>query len=296
MTSEPRPEQAVVPLDRRASQALESIADMELRFAIAVRQRELLADYIRKQLKPRKHFYKVSGADKPSLTKEGAEVVCLPHGLLPDYDILSGPKEPPVTKEPYQIIVKCVLLRHGQFAGSGIGSASSWITPRNFPRKPRQPDPGLCHNATLKMAQKSAFIAATLNATAASEFFTQDMEEDTAAVVPVTSQAAVGKARAAFFAEVKRMRLDQVQTHASLGLRCSGAHDGKDTPKSCHALRDAIAVLVAEYGHAEAEAWDVMLMALTEGEPWPGYPKPESAAGEAPQWLKEMEEQSDEHP
>src|SRR5207249_5814369 len=43
--------------------------------------------------------------------------------------------------------------------------------------QPRQNDPGLGYNATIKMAQKSALCAATLNSTAASEFFTQDMED-----------------------------------------------------------------------------------------------------------------------
>ena len=63
------------------------------------------------------------------------------------------------------------------FEGEGIGSASSHVTRKDGTRVVRMRDVGLRHNATLKMAQKSAYIAATLNATAASEFFTQDMEE-----------------------------------------------------------------------------------------------------------------------
>ena len=58
-----------------------------------------------------------------------------------------------------------------------MGSASSHVTRRDGQRVPRQTDPGLRHNSTLKMAQKSAYICATLAATAASEFFTQDMED-----------------------------------------------------------------------------------------------------------------------
>jgi hypothetical protein len=157
---------------------LSDIAEMERSFALAIRQRDLLGDYITSRMVAGKHTYKV-GNDKPSLTKEGAELICLPHNLVPDYAILSGPNEPPADNAAYQITVKCSLLHKGdgRFGGSAIGSASSYQTTRDGAFQPRQRDPGLCHNATLKMAEKSAYIAATLNATAASEFFTQDLED-----------------------------------------------------------------------------------------------------------------------
>lgn len=175
-----QPQQAVA---IRPESGLSTISAMEQSFALAVRQRELLSEYIKKQLKPDQHFYEIKGQKKKSLTKEGAEVILLPHGLVPDYEWVSGPTEPPEGSHPYQITIKCVLRRSGDpnsFCGSGIGSASSqhsyWDRDAKAMRqKPRQPDPGLCHNATAKMAQKSAMIAATINSTAASEFFTQDM-------------------------------------------------------------------------------------------------------------------------
>jgi len=157
-----------------------ALYDLETSFAVAVRQRELLEIYIKRQLMPDKHFYTV-GDDpgrKPSLTKEGAELICLPHGLKGRYQWLSGPDNPPLDITPYQITMKCELEADGRFKGEGVGSASSHITTRAGEHKPRQKDPGLCHNATLKMACKSAYIAATLNSTAASEFFTQDLEDD----------------------------------------------------------------------------------------------------------------------
>lgn len=163
-----------------------AIQELETRFAMAVRQRELLEQYIKERLSPGRHFYKISRGDaeesrtspKPSLTKEGAELICLPHNLKPGYEILSGPENPPMDDSPYQITVRCELRRGENFEGQGIGSASSMITKRTGERVQRQRDPGLRHNATLKMACKSAYIAATLNATAASEFFTQDLEDD----------------------------------------------------------------------------------------------------------------------
>lgn len=158
------------------SEAPQSIADLEQSFAVAVRQRELLEEYIQKRLTPGKHFYQIAGS-KNSLTKEGAELICLPHGYRPSYFKEGGPDQPPEDNSPYQITVRCQLRKADAFAGEGIGSASSYITTKEGVYKPRQKDPGLCHNATLKVAQKSAYIAATLNATAASEFFTQDAED-----------------------------------------------------------------------------------------------------------------------
>jgi hypothetical protein len=162
---------------------LPTVSDLEQQFALAVRQRELLSDYIKKQLKPGKHFYEIQGS-KPSLTKEGAEIILLPHNLAPDYELISGPSEPPENAKPYQITVKCTLRRKGDpasFVGSGIGSAGSEKRNRDGKYLPRQQDKYLCHNATLKMAEKSAMIAATMNSTAASEFFTQDLDEAEAA-------------------------------------------------------------------------------------------------------------------
>lgn len=162
----------------RPPTGLPTVADLEQQFALAVRQRELLADYIKKQLVKDKHFYTTQG-QKPSLTKEGAEIILLPHGFVPDYELVSGPDSPPEGDRPYQITVKCILRRNGDpdsFVGSGIGSAGSMHRRKDGSYAQRQPDRYLCHNATMKMAQKSAMIAATINSTAASEFFTQDME------------------------------------------------------------------------------------------------------------------------
>ena len=164
---------------REVPEGVQSIQDLENSFAIAVRQRELLEKYIKDRLTPGKHFYQIQGS-KNSLTKEGAELICLPHGYKPAYFKEAGPDQPPDDSLDYQITVRCRLMRGDVFAGEGIGSANSHVTRKDGERVPRQPDIGLRHNATLKMAQKSAYIAATLNATAASEFFTQDMEEDQA--------------------------------------------------------------------------------------------------------------------
>lgn len=178
----------------RPESNLPTVADLEQQFALAVRQRELLSEYIKKQLVPGKHFYELQG-NKPSLTKEGAEIILLPHNLAPDYEIVAGPDAPPEDGKAYQITVKCTLRRKGDpqsFVGSGIGSAGSMKRDKHGNYNPRQTDKYLCHNATLKMAEKSAMISATLNSTAGSEFFTQDIDPgetpQEAPRAPVTSR------------------------------------------------------------------------------------------------------------
>jgi len=157
-----------------------ALYELETRFAMAVRQRELLENYIRERLQPDKHFYTVGDEPgrKPSLTKEGAELICLPHALKGHYEWISGPEAPPMDDSPYQITMRCSFENNNKFEGEGVGSASSMVTRKDGTRVQRQKDPGLRHNATIKMACKSAYIAATLNSTAASEFFTQDLEDD----------------------------------------------------------------------------------------------------------------------
>ena len=205
-----------------------ALYELETRFAMAVRQRELLENYIKEKLKPDKHFYTV-GDDpgrKPSLTKEGAEIICLPHALKGHYEWLAGPENPPMDDAPYQIIIKSALENNGKFEGEGIGSASSMVTKKDGTRVQRQKDPGLRHNATIKMACKSAYIAATLNSTAASEFFTQDLEDDQ------TGDFEKPQAKGHWCAEHKTVFFMK-------GKMKSFAHpikdaSGKDTGKWCH--------------------------------------------------------------
>ena len=106
-----------------------ALYELETRFAMAVRQRELLETYIKERLHPDKHFYKIGdeAGRKPSLTKEGAELICLPHNLKCHYEWISGPEYPPMDESPYQITMKCILENRNNFEGEGVGSASSMV-------------------------------------------------------------------------------------------------------------------------------------------------------------------------
>jgi len=105
------PETKLVPYQPHvgALEQQQSISSLEQAFALAVRQRELLSDYIAKQLKPGKHFYEPRGGSKPSLAHEGAEIIVRPYGYSQDYEHQTGPQEPPGQRKRAPIRLKCRL-------------------------------------------------------------------------------------------------------------------------------------------------------------------------------------------
>lgn len=164
---------------------LSPIQELEQRFALAVRQRELLKGYVQSQFKQEIHYFKAKtfggAADgKDVLAQPGAQLILLSHGYRTIPKVLSGPMEAP--KDPYTaytIVIECeVFNSQGDKVGSCIGSASSLIWSGKYQSYvPRAVDGDKTHNSTMKMAEKRAMVGACIQTTAASEFFTQDLEE-----------------------------------------------------------------------------------------------------------------------
>lgn len=117
------------------------------------------------------------------LTKSGAEKLCASFGLIPDYEIIDKTIDHNVSM-PYQTryksgealglyryVIKCHLRdRSGTLVASGIAVCST--TESKYCDRPRDVE-----NTILKMAEKRALVAATLNGLAISGLFTQDIEE-----------------------------------------------------------------------------------------------------------------------
>jgi len=158
------------------------------------------------------HYGVIPGTDKPTLLKPGAEKLCLTFRLNPDYPIAEKIETP----ELVTVTVKCVLthIPTGQVWASGLGSCNSREKKYRWIGVPMDPQPTWNEqeqlkaagkgfrkkingkwmfmervendnafefsNTITKMAAKRALIAAVLNATAASDIFTQDMEDDAA--------------------------------------------------------------------------------------------------------------------
>lgn len=172
--------------------------------AIEIRQRvNLVQEVMRNIMIKDTHYGVIPGTKKPSLYKPGAEVLCVTFRVADKYEI-----EDLSADGIARFRVRCVGVHQvtGDVLGEGVGECSSheekykWrrsicqeefdLTPENLRRikfsqwqgkvdKQTQirTEPADQANTVLKMACKRAKIAMTLNVTAASDIFTQDIED-----------------------------------------------------------------------------------------------------------------------
>lgn len=115
------------------------------------------------------HYGIIPGCKKPSLYKPGAEKLLLTFRLNPDYQTIESKKD----KDFIYYQIKCTLkhINSGKEIASGMGSCNSREA------KFKHSDCWTMDNTLLKMACKRALVAAVLNGTAASDIFTQDVED-----------------------------------------------------------------------------------------------------------------------
>ena len=169
--------------------------------AVEIRQRvNLVQEVMQGIMKRETHYGTIPGTPKPTLYKPGAEVLCVTFRVAQEYKI-----EDLSIEGVARYRVTCVG-RHqisGITLGEGVGECSSgeekykWrgaackaeldATPENLRRKKYykngntadqiRTEPADLANTILKMACKRAMIAMTLNVTAASDIFTQDIED-----------------------------------------------------------------------------------------------------------------------
>ncbi len=145
------------------------------------------------------HYGKIPGCgDKPTLLKPGAEKLISTFNLCPRIIVEDLSKEDMVR---YRIICRLETMS-GKFVGDGVGECSSeeskykWrkiisdeeyeATPeidkrikynKGYSEKQVRTNPFDLANTILKMAKKRALVDATLTRTAASDIFTQDIED-----------------------------------------------------------------------------------------------------------------------
>ncbi len=158
-----------------------------------------LSNLITTALVPETDYGTIPGTNKPSLYKAGAERINKAFGVYATYEILSREEDHDravkYTKKKklgwdkekreilweftpgesvgfysYTVICRLINSATGQVVGEGIGSCSTMES--KYIDRPRD-----CENVVLKMAQKRALVAATLNTYALSDRFTQDMED-----------------------------------------------------------------------------------------------------------------------
>ncbi|MGA1847246.1 hypothetical protein [Deferribacter abyssi] len=134
-----------------------------------VHQVNLIQEVMKTVMKEGEHYGIIPGTKKPTLYKAGAEKLLITFRLDPEYEVISSVHE----KDFVSYTVKCTLyhINTGNRVSSGLGSCNS------REKKYRKQNPYDIDNTILKMASKRALIAAVLNGTAASDIFTQDVED-----------------------------------------------------------------------------------------------------------------------
>lgn len=164
-------------------------------------QVSLLQDVLKLIMQDGTHYGKIPGAgDKPTLLKAGAEKIATVFRLAPDPEV-----EDLSFNDVIRYRVKCKLVNKltGVTEGSGVGEGSTeeekykwrsvvseaeWnATPDTHRRlkyyrggtqiKQVRTNPFDLANTVLKMAKKRALVDAVLTVTAASDIFTQDVED-----------------------------------------------------------------------------------------------------------------------
>ena len=173
----------------------------------AKEQLAMFRQFVRDVLIPGVDFGRIPGTDKDTLLKPGGERICLLFGLTPTIEFLEKTVE--FDREPpfFYYEIRCVLTHRGtgEIAGEGVGSSNSketkhryrweWFNGSGSPtdsgweqytrrnnsktwrRRTENLDTADVANTVLKIAKKRAFIDAVLTVSAASEFFTQDLDD-----------------------------------------------------------------------------------------------------------------------
>lgn len=131
----------------------------------------------------KEHYGTIPGTDKPTLYKAGAEKLCTAFRLAPSYQVARHNIEG--DHREYEIIVTMTHITTGNVVGQGVGLCSTmegkyryrtkWIN--NEKHKIENENLWDQMNTVLKMAKKRALVDAVLTCTAASDIFTQDLED-----------------------------------------------------------------------------------------------------------------------
>ena len=168
------------------------------------KQVNLIQSVMQEVMRDGEHYGKIPGCDKPTLLKPGAEKLAMTFRLSSEYEELPGSTESD-SFICYKINCRLVHITTGQIIGNGRGTCNSkekkyrtrsvYVNKatneekaigKKETRKSRTgtydvyiipQDPWDVQNTIYKMACKRALIAAILNATAASDIFTQDIED-----------------------------------------------------------------------------------------------------------------------
>ncbi|MHC4891660.1 MAG: hypothetical protein ACYTEO_19595 [Planctomycetota bacterium] len=179
-----------------------------------VNQVQTIQELMKRVMQEGQHYGKIPGCgDKPTLLLPGAQKIALLFGFSPEYEV--DRYEIPGGHREYEVTCRLLHRQTGNLIGEGVGNGSTqegkykyrsentgdevpkeyWEHrdpsliggPAYSVRKQKEKwyifhrvehdNPADYHNTVKKMAKKRAYVDAVLTATAASDIFTQDIED-----------------------------------------------------------------------------------------------------------------------
>lgn len=164
-------------------------------------RRQQFNEWVNSQLKPGIDYGVIPGTDKPSLWQPGAQKIAQFYGCAPKLTVTYRDCNPATGYLYVEVTCQLVSLETGQVVGEGIGACSTyeskhryrkewwngkgeptggeWERTRNarYFRRIENQDMADQWNTVVKIAGKRGMVAAAANISAASERFTQDLED-----------------------------------------------------------------------------------------------------------------------
>lgn len=147
------------------------VAEAPLSPAQLVEQVKLIQEVMRSVMQEGQHYGKIPGCGpKPVLLKPGAEKLQFTFRLHPEFKIEHENLEG--GHKNFQVTCR-MLSQAGTLQGEGVGYGST----RETKYRKASGNPADTYNTAIKMAKKRAQVDAVLTCTAASDIFTQDLED-----------------------------------------------------------------------------------------------------------------------
>lgn len=150
-----------------------NIVQYELTVKDVLTRRKKITDVMSEAMKEDVHFGRIPGTPKPTLLKPGAELINVMFCLGPEYEVMSENHKDDLIS--YNIRCNLLHIPTGNRVASGLGSCNS--REKKYKKQCETGGAADLDNTILKMACKRALVAATLNATACSDTFSQDLED-----------------------------------------------------------------------------------------------------------------------
>lgn len=153
-----------------------------------LRSIESFQSVVSKTLVKEQDYGVISGTEKPTLLKPGAEKILMILGLSSEYSIID--KVENYDNGFFAYTIQATLYKNGQLITQGMGSANTRETRyrkntykdnKKIAWDGKYQDAYTLQNTVLKMAKKRAQVDATLTVASLSNVFTQDMEDNTEA-------------------------------------------------------------------------------------------------------------------